>query len=194
MIITGPRQGEMSEALRYALLAKKQSPLVIFGAGSAINFILDTLQFCSVTKASRPNVSILYTTRDLDLFEWVHEVVSRLVPLCERNGFLFNLSIAFTGRMQNAVPTKEQVETMAVTGRQTLRSSAWFQNLAEETAGQTELVQLVRNRIDLNESILPGSTVFCQGSAGLKNAVKTVCKKVNATFYLGRGGSREDQV
>ena len=187
MLITGPRQGEMSEALRYALLAAtKQSQLVIFGAGSAINFILDSLQFCSVTKAHRPNVSILYTTRDLALFEWVHEVVSRLVPLCEQNGFVFKLTIAFTGSLQKAAPTKRV--------RQTILSAAWFQKLAEEAAEKSEFVTLARNRIDLNASILPGSTVFCQGSAGLKNSVKTVCKKVNATLYLGRGGSREDQV
>jgi len=41
---------------------------------------------------------------------------------------------------------------------------------------------------------IKGAKVFCQGSAGVKNAAYDVCKKVGARFYGGRGGAREDLV
>ena len=45
MLITGPRQGEMLEMIKYALLSHDNTPIVLVGAGSAINFILDALQY-----------------------------------------------------------------------------------------------------------------------------------------------------
>ena len=52
-----------------------------------------------------------------------------------------------------------------------------------------ESVKTQPMRFDLYGEISPRSTVFCQGSAGLKDAVQSVCKKVDARFYGGRGGA-----
>ena len=184
MIVTGPRQGEMSETLRYALCADKVSPVVLIGAGSAINFIIDTLQFCTANKINRHNISILYTTRDLNLFEWANEAINSLVDLSEEVGIKLTLKIACTTEL-------EKVETHRFSQRKTVRNTAWFEALNHKRENN---ISLERTRIDLNESIPKGSTVFCQGSAGLKDAVKFICKQKGATYHLGRGGSREDQV
>lgn len=184
MTVTGPRQGEMSETLRYALCADKVSPVVLIGAGSAINFIIDALQFCTGKKITRHNVYILYTTRDLNLFEWANEAISSLVDLGEAVGIKFTLKMACTTEL-------EKIETHRFSKRKTVRNTAWFEALNDK---QKNNVSLERTRIDLDDSIPKGSTVFCQGSAGLKDVVKFICKKKGATYHLGRGGSREDQV
>ena len=211
MIVTGPRQGEMSETLRYALGSNETSPVVIIGAGSAINYIIDALQYCAVNKVRRSNVTILYSTRDLDLFEWANEAISNLVCICEDKGLKFNLTLACTSELEKVkeeIKTSLRLSTMMsssvadkgpvsttpnnfTTQRNTLRNSLWFQGLVEKS---TDTVSLERTRIDLEQAIPRGSTVFCQGSAGLKDAVKSVCVEKGATYYLGRGGSREDQV
>ena len=53
-------------------------------------------------------------------------------------------------------------------------------------------VRTQAKRFNLYTEVAPKSTVFCQGSAGLKDAVESACKKVDAFFYAGRGGARED--
>ena len=69
------------------------------------------------------------------------------------------------------------------------KSSILFRKLTDGiTMNDDANVDLVRNRIDFNESITKKSTVLVQGSAGLKNAVKTMCIKKDAICYLGRGG------
>lgn len=321
MLVTGPRQGEMSEVLRYALYADDAYPLVLVGAGSAINFIIDTLQYCSVNKVNRSNASILYSTRDLHLFKWVCNTVSQLASLCEKNGFkIKQLKIAYTtelvdvkditntrtgtmtefkcddlrrassvrfqqlvngatmskaeledtdgpppsrgsrlrrtssvhfrqiveGDTMSAAELKDLENVGAATttdgpprrgsthrrsssilyqrlvggstttsvrvleteeeitktidlksdgppappGRQLRRkSSVLFRKLTDGiTMNDDANVDLVRNRIDFDESIAKKSTVLVQGSAGLKNAVKTMCIKKDAICYLGRGG------
>lgn len=174
MLITGPRQGEMSEKLRHGLLAKRGEPLILFGAGSAISFILDALQWCSKNDSGRSHLSVVYTTRDFNLFKWCKEALCNLLPLCEENGSRFNVKLAFTG----VAPEKVADE------------SDWFTDVEE--GAKSFGVKAVDNRVDLYEEILPGSTVFCQGSAGWENAVESVCRAVDAHFYGGRGGARED--
>jgi len=197
ILVTGPRQGEMSETIRYALGADDTSPVVIIGAGSAINFIIDTLQYCSINNNAvrRTNVALLYSTRDLDLFEWAHEALSSLVYLCENKDIKFKLTLACTSELEKVLSSRtiETIEAKrnALRKRNTLRNSRWFRGLAEKAA---DTVSFKRSRIDLGDYISEGCTVFCQGSAGLKDAVKSVCVDKKAAYYLGRGGSREDQV
>ena len=187
MLIMGPRQGEMSEKVRLELLTKCASPLILFGAGSAVNFIIDTLEWCSTNKPNRSQISIVYTTRDYNLFQWAMESFSNLLPLCEDRGILFEVKMAFTGSFENEVlePTQHTEDP---------------ENSTKESMEKTErtIVSLISSvktqpmRVDLNAEIAPKSTVFCQGSDGLKRAVDAVCRNAGARFYGGRGGARED--
>ncbi len=44
MLVTGPRQGEMSEMVRPELLSPSNKPLIMFGAGTAVNYMFEALQ------------------------------------------------------------------------------------------------------------------------------------------------------
>ena len=101
MLVTGPRQGEMLEMVRLELLSSKDAPLMLIGEGSAVNFIIDTLQWCSANKPARRQVSLVYTTRDYDLFQWALEVINCLVPVCEDRGIYFDVGMAFTGSLDD---------------------------------------------------------------------------------------------
>jgi hypothetical protein len=193
MLITGPRQGEMSEQLKFSILAalknkKSASPLVVFGTGSAINFIIDMLS-SGVSSSFPMKTTIVYSTRDPHLFEWVVKAVSSGLSLLLQNNDnnldddqALSATLAFTGS------TKGDDEESSV---------GWFSNI-EETSKKLmkgkQNLSLIRKRLDLDLSIAEGSTVFCQGSAGLKHAVQAVSKKKGATFYGGRGGAKEDQL
>ena len=194
MLITGPRQGEMSEKVRLELLSFKDAPLILFGAGSAVNFIIDTLQWCSSNRPVRQRVSLIYTTRDYDLFQWATEVVSGLVPICEDRGIFFDIRMAFTGSLEEE--PDEEKDPLNITTRSNREEEDSLNVTTRSTRSIASSVKSVKTqlmRFDL-KVITPGSTVFCQGSAGLKGAVHGACKKVDAQFYGGRGGAGEDLV
>ena len=194
MLITGPRQGEMSEKVRLELLSFKDAPLILFGAGSAVNFIIDTLQWCSSNRPVRQRVSLIYTTRDYDLFQWAMQVVSGLVPICEDRGIFFDIRMAFTGSLEEE--PDEEKDPLNITTRSNREEEDSLNVTTRSTRSIASSVKSVKTqlmRFDL-KVITPGSTVFCQGSAGLKGAVHGACKKVDAQFYGGRGGAGEDLV
>ena len=66
--------------MRLELLRGRDAKLVLLGAGSAVNFILDVLQWCTVNTPARRKISLVYTTRDYDLFQWAMSAISNLVP------------------------------------------------------------------------------------------------------------------
>jgi hypothetical protein len=182
MIITGPRQGEMSEKVRIELLSRNKAPLILIGAGSAVNFIIDALQWCSKNTPIRSRVSLVYTTRDYDLFQWAMDSISNLIPICEDRGIFFDVKMAYTGSLEDE-PTLD-CSTMGTMDEST--------SSRRSIASPNKSVKTTPMRFDLYDEISARSAVFCQGSAGLKEAVHSVCKKVGADFYGGRGGARED--
>lgn len=202
-----------SYQIRLELLRDREAKLVLFGAGSAINFILDALQWCTVNTPARRMISVVYTTRDYDLFKWAMSAISTLVPVCEAKDIFFDVKMAFTGMTEenshDIEPTAHMVDSFSSgqppprtrTRRFSLFRSASkrndkFDNATSERLdiGCSKPVKIQPERFDLYEEIEHKSTVFCQGSAGLKNAVEAVCEKVDARFYGGRGGAREDQL
>eukprot|EP00957_Ditylum_brightwellii_P208676 15358475-Ditylum_brightwellii.AAC.1 len=133
--------------------------------------------------------TIVYSTRDPHLFEWVVKAVSGGLSLLLQNNDnnldddqALSATLAFTGS------TKGDDEESSV---------GWFSNI-EKTSKKLmkgkQNLSLIRKRLDLDLSIPECSTVFCQGSAGLKHAVQAVSKKKSATFYGGCGGAKEDQL
>lgn len=163
-------------------------------------------------------VSLVYTTRDYDLFQWAMSAISNLVPVCEAKGIFFDVKMAFTGSMtvdsshdiESSTAHTELVDSLSMPG--SLHDSMLSNHRGEINAsghgmrGSTHLTRsrsiLCRHkslktqpgRFDFYGEIEHKSTVFCQGSAGLKDAVEAVCRKVGARFYGGRGGAREDLV
>ncbi|KAK1736919.1 hypothetical protein QTG54_012364 [Skeletonema marinoi] len=215
MLVTGPRQGEMSEIVRLELLRDRDAKLVLLGAGSAINFILDGLQWCTVNKPARKKISLVYTTRDFDLFQWAMSAISNIVPVCEARGIFFDVKMAYTGSMtedssHNIESTMHSNDadysmhgSMHGTMHGSMHESTYLTSSSEHgmnasthstrsIKSRSKSVSTQPNRFDLYGEIEAKSTVFCQGGAGLKNAVETVCKKAGARFYGGRGGARED--
>jgi hypothetical protein len=177
----------------------------LLGAGSAINFILDGLQWCTVNKPARKKISLVYTTRDFNLFQWAMSAISNIVPVCEARGIFFDLKMAYTGSMTEDI-SHDIESTMhcndadysmhGSTQDHDLTSSKYGMNAPTHSTrsikSRSKSVSTQLSRFDLYGEIEAKSTVFCQGGAGLKNAVEAVCKKAGARFYGGRGGARED--
>lgn len=163
MLITGPRQGEMSELIKFALHNDTQ-PVVLVGTGSAVNFLLDALQYCATEPPACHSVQIVYSTRDLALFSWCWQAVTNLWAHC--------------------VPADWLDVTMAYTGPD------HHHNLNNEldSSGKDDKPTIQTGRVDWKDCISAGSLVFCQGSGSLKNAVQTACGATKATFHGGLGG------
>jgi hypothetical protein len=185
-----------SKKVRLELLRGRDAKLVLLGAGSAINFILDTLQWCAVNTPARCNISLLYTTRDYDLFQWAMSAISSLVQVCEARGIFFDVKMAYTGAMtedssHDIEGTMHSSVDLSMDG--SVHGSTIMNGMHTVCSIEShyKFVKTQPNRFDLYGEIEANSTVFCQGSAGLKNAVENVCKKVGAQFYGGRGGAAE---
>ncbi len=179
MLITGPRQGEMSEQLKFSILAQNDAPVVVFGTGSACNFILDMLQWCTKNAESNVSqmqmpVSINYSTRDPHLFKWVKRAVYNLVHEYKN-----------TQQLSNGGDKKDFHITLSFTGPQE------EEDCMEEAQWSDKSITLHKFRLDLDSLIPTKSTVFCQGSAGFKHAVEKVSKEKGSYFYGGRGGAVE---
>ena len=57
-------------------------------------------------------VSLVYTTRDYDLFQfqWAMSAIFILVPICEAKGIFFDVKMAFTGYMCGKKRIKGTIE------------------------------------------------------------------------------------
>lgn len=165
MLITGPRQGEMSESVKFALL---QERVVLIGAGSAINYLLDCLQRCCVDLVENCplyTVKIVYSTRDRALYHWCYEAVLSLLQ--EAKFGSFDVTLALTGEHQDL--TENGMEEQSCLIKRTT-------------------VNVVTNRLNFDKLISGSDYVFCQGSGGLKEAVSRVCRTKKAVFHGGLGG------
>ena len=178
---------------------------------------------------ARRMVSLVYTTRDYDLFQWAMSAISTLVPVCEAKGISFDVKMAYTGSMTMTEDSSHDIEStthtstnmvdsLSMHGHESmpmhdmmhsdrgeinasghgLTASTHDMNVSAHSTrsilSRNKSVKTQPGRFDLYGEIENKSTVFCQGSAGLKVAVEAVCKKVGARFYGGRGGAREDLV
>ena len=186
MPITGPRQGEVSEHLKLSFLthdlteAKKSKSLVIIGTGSAISFIIDTLQWLEVKSVkSIPTTKVIYSTRESDLFRWVVRSIRQLLgPKYEtKYADKLTMTFCFTGSTSKRDSANDHEE----------QHGEWYEELNREAIGRN--ISMSRTRITFESIIDEESTVFCQGSAGLRKDVKSVCEQKCATYYGGRGGA-----
>jgi hypothetical protein len=173
----GPRQGEMSEHVKNALLSSSPSGVVLVAAGSGINYILDALQWRAADEAfcsSSSRITLLYSTRDAALFDWIWHVVLPL--LIKSQGPIPKVVLAYTGdtTTTTALPVSCQDD----------ESSSAHCRADKKLAG----VCTVTGRIDFEKEISVGSVVFCQGSQALKAAVTKACRANKARFFGGRGG------
>lgn len=176
-IIRGPIPGEMSLQLKSALEGQKVSGrnIILVGAGSACNFILDFLLWAGSNKHNFKDshdtfslIKIIYTTRDLNLFEWVAVTLASVLQKCDEH---------FAKRVDLHLSNTGEVGILP----QSLTSS--MHNLNSSTRSLTVL----DDRIDLREEIDSEADVFCQGSASFKNAVEELCKEKKSSFYGGEG-------
>ena len=174
MLITGPRQGEMSESVKFALL---QERVVLIGAGSAINYLLDCLQWCCadvVGNCPLFPVKIVYSTRDRALFHWCYEAIVNLLRECKCGSF--DVTMALTGEHQDTdTENRKQEQSCSIEG--TTEQYKFFRT-----------INVVTNRLAFDKIISSSTTVFCQGSGSLKDAVNRVCRNKKAVYYGGLGG------
>ena len=154
MLVTGPRQGEMSEKVRIELLSPSNRPLILFGAGSAVNFIIDALQWSCVNKPVRKRVSIIYTTRDYELFDWAMASITKLLEPCEERGIFFDCKMAYTGK--NNVDDKEALDLEATNLESTLDSS--FNSRVSQVSRKS--IKAQAERFNLYSEISPGKSAF----------------------------------
>ena len=132
--------------------------------------------------------------------------ISNLVPVCEARGIFFDIKMAYTGPMiddsmyedtvnnSNGTPDAS-VHALDLSTNTTKLDESTVSDRSVSTRSilsRSKSVRTQPNRFDLYGEIEKKSTVFCQGSAGLKNAVEAVCKILGARYFGGRGGARED--
>eukprot|EP00816_Leptocylindrus_hargravesii_P008541 CAMPEP_0196820450 /NCGR_PEP_ID=MMETSP1362-20130617/75343_1 /TAXON_ID=163516 /ORGANISM="Leptocylindrus danicus, Strain CCMP1856" /LENGTH=406 /DNA_ID=CAMNT_0042199341 /DNA_START=158 /DNA_END=1378 /DNA_ORIENTATION=+ len=178
-IITGPVPGEMSLKLQSSYTSSKKEILLI-GAGSAANFIIDFLLWLSQLDANKQDnkmIHIIYTARNDNLFEWVAavfaEITSRLDPCISGS---INIKLSHTGEMD-------------LFGEEGLLANCSLHQSVMSLDSTCHSTSMLNERVDLHKNTIPcGSKVFCQGSAPFKDAVKKACKKANASFFGGEGG------
>jgi len=178
MIITGPIPGEMSLKLHYALHLDGHSSIVIVGAGSAVNFILDTLIWLGSKNDEAgkfPHITIIYTSRDENLFEWSTNTFAEVMEKLDKGiSSRIDLKLSQTGDdgfLEETEIGKSRLSASMHSLKSSVRSLSVF-----------------NTRINLYDEIAPQSKVFCQGSTVFKACVEKVCKKVGSSFFGGEGG------
>ena len=175
MIITGPIPGEMSLKLQYALESDKERPIVLIGAGSAVNYILDFLLWLSTVKINETDpvegqqrIKIIYTTRDVHLFQWSVDsfatITSQLDP-----------------KLSTCIDVKLS-QTLGELNGDVLQTSI------HSIRRSTRSLSVFDERINMYDEIEPGCKVFFQGNDTFKASVKGICMKVKASFHGGEGG------
>ena len=154
MLVTGPRQGEMSEIVRVELLSPSNKPLILFGAGSAVNFIIDALQWSCVNTPVRKKVSIIYTTRDYDLFDWAMASITKLLEPCEGRGIFFDCKMAYTGK---GVDNMEDGMDLEATNLESTLDSSFNSRVSQVSR---KSIKAQAERFDLYSEISPGKSPF----------------------------------
>ena len=157
----------MSQLVRDELWNVKLASLVLVASGSGINYIIDMLQWCILNKPNCYNISVLYSTRDPALFEWVKGAVSKL---CSH------------------LPSKDETTSLTISLALT-STDASVQVADPDLETSRPYIRTVAGRLNFDDEVPEGATVFCQGSLELKNAVKKVCRNKKGVFVGGIGGS-----
>jgi len=180
IVITGSIPGEMSLKLEYSFESYNENPIVLIGAGSAVNFILDFLLWLGSLKnggetpGTNRIIKIIYTTRNVTLFQWaVESYASVMSHLNEDVTRSIDLHVSKTGE------TGLLGENVDISLHDSLRS----------LRGLTRSTSVLEERVNLHEEIGATSEVFCQGSATFKKVVLDICKKKKGVrFFGGEGG------
>ena len=174
-IIIGPSVGEISLKLHNSYCKSNKREMILVGAGSAVNFILDFLLWLSSVKDMNRAINIIYTTRNHKLFEWTTASFAAVIPRLDTSiSEKIDIRLSQTGEMD-------------LFGEDGLSSTLKSSKSSLDSSCHSAVI--LNSRIDLNQKTIPASSkVFCQGSAAFKKAVKNACKEVNASFYGGEGG------
>jgi len=171
--IWGPCYGEMSLDIRYHL--KERAPVVLVGAGSGCNYIIDALQWYN--RSSCP-MMILYTTRDKKLYHWVANVMARVVRVgCPNLQVILALTSGRTGKV------------IGVKGSGGSDVCTIQKQIQEQHYAVHSYFTFHEGRINFKPELFPWSSfVYCQGGKILKETVKSACEEMNCSFYGGLGG------
>jgi hypothetical protein len=166
----GPKQSEMSGVVKNELLTSifKSTPLILIASGSGINYILDALQWCTGNLPTGSKaLSLLYTTRDEALLEWVKQAIAKLLP----------------STASSSDDDSQSIRVVLALTSSNIPACLDNLNAESKTAIQTQT-----GRLDLDKEVVPGASVFCQGSGILTDTVAAICRCRKATFSGGRGG------
>lgn len=160
MTAWGPKQGEMSGLVKNQLLNPGCKDLILVGSGAGVNYILDALQWLAGNRPACMSLKMLFSTRDVDLFDWVKSTTKALIPHDQQDGKL-QVLLALTASASKEVDVESP---------------------------DSQVVCTVSGRIDFFHMIPRGALVFCQGSSTLRQTVCSICKVQKAKFVGGIGG------
>lgn len=174
----GPFNGSMSEAVRMSLCERRGVTLI--GGGSAAGYLIDAVQ--QFDAETGPRLTVLYTTRDEELLEWVTTVMNavlakREMKQCER----LRVVVALTNGQSNKAGRVE--EMVSVQQRVDDEGGESQSSESEEDSGRR--VSLQYGRLDFGKLVRGGDVVYFQGSGGLQKAAEMGCRGKGVRFIAG---------
>jgi len=175
LTVRGPHYGEMSERIRFALMMAASTPVILVAAGSGVGYVMDVLQWFLHNSTSRQqHLTVLFTTRDKDLLEWV-------------NAFIANIFASSKKRM----PRHLRIITAITSSSKDDPTPGGVVQATdlEEEGSHLDMITSASGRIRYDQEIPSRSIVFYQGGAALKEHVSMLCRIKHAQFHGGLGGS-----
>jgi len=210
--IWGPFQGKMTKLIPNKLCnIRNDRSVVLVGSGSAINFMIDLMsllccpkyneyiQKLSLSKTQnvimRKEIVLLYSTRDVALYDWVHNTMTLLLTSLllskeeveekgGRRGLGSNhiskpnirIVLACTCKKHHRrnKPIIDELDTKT-TIQSLVDSNLLVQTTDEEVSFGNEYIQTLDERIDYKHAIPNNCDVFCQGSLEFKEVIEEAC-------------------
>eukprot|EP00173_Palmaria_palmata_P004115 Plantae.Rhodophyta-Palmaria_palmata.ctg4923.p1 GENE.Plantae.Rhodophyta-Palmaria_palmata.ctg4923~~Plantae.Rhodophyta-Palmaria_palmata.ctg4923.p1 ORF type:complete len:493 (+),score=71.05 Plantae.Rhodophyta-Palmaria_palmata.ctg4923:118-1596(+) len=186
----GPFLGGMSDAVK--LNMTKCGKVTLIAGGSAAGYVIDAIQRHHFQDTC--NLTVLYTTRDVGLFDWTVDVIAALVNKMSAG----NCSVLVALTNGGAETVGE--ETVVGKRKDIDATYSYEQASSSESSPGTELesdyesrsfgrsktiLRLQYGRIMFADEIPSKSTVYFQGSGGLQTAVKSGAQSKKCRFVAG---------
>lgn len=168
----GPYYGSMSVMVKRSM--EDAQPLALVAGGSAAGYLIDAVQQHRGFEST--NLTILYTSRDAALFEWVVKVMTDMLKTLRLENLHIVIALTDGGKADDAYTTELIAEKQKeIDGELSCSSS--------DKGRATMRVQY--GRIQFADDVPKESVVYFQGSGGLQKAVEKQCKAKNCRFVAG---------
>lgn len=203
----GPFLGDMCEAVMRNIRAGIASTVI--ASGSAAGYLIDSLQQ-HVAHASTVRMTLLYTTEDMGLYEWVLNVIEQVLQnrkkaqkvgcanfeigpitavLALTNGGMDdgkNEPARFVDHMKSKTDKRLLVDFRSNLKDNTVDRIQYSDTDIKEMEDRhvEDTISLQFGRLNFTKLIDDHSTIFFQGSGGLQRVVKRACRMRHGVIFV----------